>query len=144
MTAPTPTLTGQDIGAASRATGALLQRVLAGTGTEFNGWVMLNALATNGSTLAREDLVNRVTRGLKIDAAEAADALAKIVHSGLVTDVNGAVALTATGTDRFEEIREGAAAIGRRLYGDLPAGDLAATHRILVQVTERANAELAA
>jgi hypothetical protein len=142
MTAPT--LTGQDIGAASRATGALLQRLLAGTGTEFNGWVLVNALATNGSTLDREDLVNRVVHGLKIDAAEAVDALDKIVHSGLVTDVDGAVALTPAGTGRYEEIRDGAAAIGRRLYGDLPADDLAAAHRILVEVTERANAELAA
>jgi hypothetical protein len=140
MTAPT--LTGQDIGAASRATGALFQRLLAGTGTEFNGWVMLNVLATNGSGLPREDLVNRVVHGLKIGATEAADSLGKIVHNGLVTDVDGAVALTDAGTGRFEEISDGAAAIGRRLYGDLPAEDLAAAHRILVEVTERANAEL--
>ncbi len=141
MTAPT--LTGQDIGAASRATGALFQRVLAGTGTEFNGWVMLNALATNGSSLPREDLVNRVVHGLKIEAGQAADSLDRIVHSGLVTDVDGAVALTDAGTGRYKEISEGAAAISRRLYGDLPAEDLAAAHRVLVEVTERANAELA-
>ena len=144
MTTPTPTLTGQDIGAASRATGALFQRLLSGTGTEFNGWVLLNVLGTNGSGLAREDLVGRMVHGLKIDAGEAVDSLDKIVHSGLVADVNGAVALTPAGTGRFEEIRDGAAAIGRRLYGDLPAEDLATAHRILVEVTERANAELAA
>ena len=144
MTAPTPTLTGQDIGAASRATGALLQRLLSGTGTEFTGWVMLNALATNGSSLDREVLVKRVVNGLKIDATEAVDALDKIVHSGLVTVVNGAVALTPAGTGQFEEIRDGVVAIAQRLYGDLPAEDLAVAHRILVEVTERANAELAA
>jgi len=142
MTAPT--LTGQDIGAASRATGALLQRLLATTGTEFNESVMLNVLSTNGSSVAHEDLVKRVVHGLKIDATEAADSLARLIHSGLVTDVNGAVALTPAGTGRFEEIREGIAVITQRLYGDLPAEDLAAAHRILVEVTERANAELAA
>jgi hypothetical protein len=142
MTAPT--LTGQDIGAASRATGALFQRLLARIGTEFNGWVMLNVLATNGASLTREDLVNRVAQGLKIDAGEAADSLDKIAHSGLVRDVDGAVALTNAGTGRYKEISDGAGAIAQRLYGDLPAEDLAAAHRILVEVTERANAELAA
>lgn len=144
MTTPIPTLTGQDIGAASRATGALFQRLLFASGTEFNGWVILNALGANGSRLDREDLVNRVVHGLKIDASEVVEALSRLVHSGLVTDVDGVAALTGAGTGRFGEIRDGAAGISRRLYGDLPAGDLATAHRILAQVTERANAELAA
>jgi hypothetical protein len=144
MTAPIPTLTGQDIGAAARATGALFDRVLSASGTEFNGWVILNLLGTNGSSLGHEDLVDRVVHGLRIDVTVAVDALAGLVHSGLVTDTEGLVALTPAGTVRFGEIRDGATGISRRLYGDLPADDLVTAHRVLATVTERANTELKA
>jgi hypothetical protein len=139
-----PTLTGQDIGAAARATGAVLNRLLTGTGTDFQGWVALNVLGTGGSPVDRDELVGRLVFGLKVDAPSVSTTLDGLVHSGLMSEVDGGLALTPAGTGRYEEIRDGIAGITRRLYGDLPAEELTVAHRVLAAVTERANAELAA
>jgi hypothetical protein len=139
-----PTLTGQDIGAAARATGALLDRLLSTTGTDFQGWVVLNVLGTSSSALDRDHLVGRVVSGLRVDAASVSATLAELLHSGLVSEVDGSVSLTPAGTTRFDGIREGIGGITLRLYGGLPADELAVARRVLVAVTERANAELAA
>lgn len=139
-----PTLTGQDIGAAARATGALLDRVLSPRGIDFQSSVVLNVLTANGSALDRDQIVDRVVFGLKVDAASVSATLAGMLHSGLVSEVDGVVSLTPAGTNLVGEIREGVGAITRRIYGGLPADDLAVAHRVLVAVTERANAELAA
>jgi hypothetical protein len=138
-----PTLTGQDIGAAARAGGAVLERLLSRTGTEFQGWVALNVLGTTGPTLGRDDLVGRLVSGLKVDAASVSTSLDELVHSGLASQVDGDVTLTPAGTARFEEIRDGIAEITRRLYGGIPTEDLVVARRVLAAVTERANAELA-
>jgi hypothetical protein len=54
-------------------------------------------------------------------------------------------AVTATGAARQLHSRVSAAIakITQRLWGDLPAGDLATAGRVLAIITERANAELA-
>jgi len=139
-----PTLTGQDIGAAARATGALLDRVLSPRGVDFQTSVVLNVLSANGSSLDRDQVVDRVVFGLKVDPTSVSATLAEMLHSGLLSEVDGSVSLTPAGTNMFGEIREGIGAIARRIYGGLPADDLAVAHRVLVAVTERANAELAA
>lgn len=139
-----PTLTGQDIGTAARATAALLDRLLSATGTDFQSWVVLNVLGTNGSTSDRAQLLDRVASGLKVDAASVSATIAGLLHNGLVSEVDGSVSMTPAGTDRFEGIREGIGGITRRIYGGLPSDELAVAHRVLVTVTERANAELAA
>ena len=48
--ADTPTLNGQDIGQAERATRAVLDALLAETSTSFQSWVTLNVLATQPLT----------------------------------------------------------------------------------------------
>jgi DNA-binding MarR family transcriptional regulator len=139
-----PTLTGQDIGTAARATGAVLDRLLSATGTDFQSWVVLNQVGSNSPAIDRDQLVARVVSGLKVDAASVSASLAGLVHSGLVSEVDGSVSLTPTGTERFDGIRESIGGITRRIYGGLPADELAVAHRVLATVTERANAELAA
>ena len=139
----TPTLTGQDIGQAEKATRAVLNRLLARTGTGFHGWVILNVLGTNGSALAQAELVSRVVDGLKIEEPAVHAALAGLVDQGLVSRVDAGLALTAAGAARFQEVREGIGEITRRLYGGLPTEDLVTARRVLAAVTERANAELA-
>jgi hypothetical protein len=52
--------------------------------------------------------------------------------------------LTDQGRARNDEIRSAIAVITERLYGDIPAADLATAGRVLSLVTARANAELAA
>ena len=51
--------------------------------------------------------------------------------------------LTATGTEVFGQIRAAVTEVTQRLWGDLPAQDLATAGRVLSIITERADAELA-
>jgi DNA-binding MarR family transcriptional regulator len=138
----TPTLTGQDIGQAERATRALLDAVLAETQTTFHQSVVLNL----PSPAEFDSLVQRMTHGLKIDRPTAFSAIDEVVAKGLASRSGHpeSLAFTTAGDRRFRAIRRGIDRIAERLYGDLAPEDLATTHRILAIVTERANAELAA
>ena len=143
-----PALTGQDIGQAANATRAVLNRLLAATGTPFHGWVILNVLGTNGSSLDRDDLIGRVVSGLKIDESAVVTALSDLADQGLVsrspsTTDDPRITLTPAGDVRFHQVLDGIAQITLRLYGGLPAEDLIVAHRVLATVTARANAELA-
>jgi hypothetical protein len=139
----TPTLNGQLIGQAQLATRAVLDQLLAETGTPFVQWVVLNVLATSGGTLPRSELVDRVASGLKVDESDARGALGELVAARFVEDDDSTARLTGPGAARYGQIQAGIDAITARLYGDLPPADLAAAARVLTIVTERANASLA-
>ena len=143
-----PPLNGQDIGQAEHATRAVLDRLLARTGTQFRGWVILNLLAAGGGQLGEDELTGRITHGLKIGEDAVHAAAAGLAWQGLISREPGAgggtqIALTPAGTARVEQIQRGIGQVTQRLYGGLPETDLAIAHRVLVTVTERANAELA-
>jgi len=143
-----PPLNGQDIGQAEHATRAVLDRLLAGTGTQFHGWVIINQLATAGGALGEDELTGRVTYGLKIGEDAAHAAAAELAWQGLISREPAAgggmqVALTPAGTARFQQIQGDIGQVTRRLYGGLPESDLVIAHRVLATVTERANTELA-
>jgi DNA-binding MarR family transcriptional regulator len=143
----TPTLNGQVLGQAEHATRALLDRLLARTGTTFHGWVALNQTGASGDTIARAQLTERMVHGLKIDEATVRSTVDDLVSAGLLDVMPGPhpqVCLTAAGRTRYVEIRTAIEALTARLYGDLPAEDLATAGRVLTIVTGRANAELAA
>jgi hypothetical protein len=129
MTTP---LNGQIIGQAERATRAVLDRLLTGTGTPFEDWVAINLSATTGP----DDLAGRLATGLRVDPAPI---LARVADAGLLA-ADGS--LTPAGRARYDEIRAGLAVITERLYGDLPPEDLAVAGRVLTTVTARARAEL--
>ncbi len=137
----TPTLNGQLIGQAERSTRAVLQRLLAETDTDFTGWVVLNLLHTNAA--GPGTLVEQVAAGLRITDSQVDEALTGLEADGLVSTTDGRVVPTPAGTQRYQRIADGIAQIGERLYGGLPAADLATAGRILAAVTERADAELA-
>ncbi|MGE5597724.1 MAG: MarR family winged helix-turn-helix transcriptional regulator [Hyphomicrobiales bacterium] len=136
-----PTLTGQDIGQAERATRAVLDRLLHRTGTSFYQWVVLNRLAdgTPDEAQVAADMVH----GLKITSDTATTAVREVLDAGLAARrADGSLALTAAGDARFRAIRDGIAEISRRLYSGIPEDDLAAAKRVLTTVTTRANDEL--
>lgn len=142
----TPILTGQDIGQASRATRAVLDRLLADTGTGFNNWVTLSLLGDHGPNVDEDRLVGRVVQGLRVDEPVVRDVLTQLLDQGLVERTSPAsgpqISLTSAGADRVHQIKSGIGQITERLYGGLPAEDLAVAHRMLAAVTARANAEL--
>ncbi|MFI1223656.1 MULTISPECIES: hypothetical protein [unclassified Streptomyces] len=141
-----PSVDGQIIGQAHYATRAVLESLLATTGTTFHQALALNALAARGGTADRSWLVARLTTGLKIDAATAEEVLASLTASGLLTasaDDGARLGFTEAGQERQAAIADGTAKIVAPLYADLPAEDLATTARILLTLTERADKALA-
>jgi hypothetical protein len=142
MTAP-QALTGQHIGQAEKATRAVLDRLLAETGTEFVEWVIVNVLATNRSRMDREDLLGRVVSGLKIAAQPVRTGIGALANRGLLATTDDHLALTSDGEALYGRLRAGIDQITQRLYGDIPASDLYTAQHVLATVTQRANAELA-
>lgn len=140
-----PTINGQVIGQAHYATRTVLERLLAGTGTTFEQSVALNVAADGGGSVQRNQLVARMTGGLKIDDSAVSATVAELIASGLMEVPPGEeshVRLTDAGQALQRQIRTGIGEVTARLYGDFPAEDLATAGRVLTIVTERANAEL--
>ncbi|WP_329560748.1 hypothetical protein [Kitasatospora sp. NBC_01266] len=149
----TPTVNGQVIGQAHYASRAVLERVLARTGTTFHQSLALNATAGSGEAIGREQLVARMTGALKIDSATALAVIAELTGAALLETVPGdgrgagggdGLRLTDAGQALNREIRAAAAEIAARLYDGFSADELATAGRLLTVVTARANAELAA
>jgi DNA-binding MarR family transcriptional regulator len=145
-TTTTTTLNPQVIGQAERALGALMDRVLAATGGTFHQWVALTLTTAAGGTIDRDQLLSRMTGALKVDHATAQAVIAELTAAQLLEDQPGEAArvrLTDTGQARHRQLRTAIDQLTARLYGDLPADDLATSGRVLGVITARANAELA-
>jgi len=136
-----PALNGQIIGQAERSTRALLERLLAETGTPFHQWVTLNLLGANPHS--EPELVEHLAAGLLIDRDAAQAAVDAVRANGLIDGFDN-IAFTPRGQDRFDAITAGIADITERLYSDLPHEDLVIARRVLESLTERARAALAA
>ncbi len=140
-----PILTGQHIGQAHYATRALLETSLAQHGLPFADWLMASFIATAGPVVTEAAAIERVTGGLKVDAATARTALDDLIAAGHVvrtTDDETSVRLTETGDALVQQLLAATSGIAERLYGDLSPTDLETARRVLQTVTERANAEL--
>ncbi len=145
--ADTVILNGQDIGQAQRATAALFGVVLAEHDTTFDQWVVLNALATGALPPERARLVPGLAGALAtgpaavealLDQAEAAG-LARIVSAPGGDPGAVRVELTSAGQALHGMLRLALDHVADELYSGIPEADLAATHRVLVEVTWRAD-----
>jgi hypothetical protein len=142
----TPTVNGQVIGQAHYATRAVLEGLLARTGTTFHQSVALNATADSGAAVDRTQLITRMTGTLKIAEPVALATIAELTVSELMETLPGddtRLRLTDAGQTLNREIRTAVGELTARLYADLAADDLATAGRVLTLVTARANAELA-
>ncbi|MEU7918372.1 MarR family winged helix-turn-helix transcriptional regulator [Micromonospora zamorensis] len=138
-----PTLNGQVIGQAHYATRALLEQAVAPLGLSFGQVLALNVLAAG--PVERAQLVHRVTSTLKIDESAVREVTDALVDADLA-QVDGPaphIRLTDTGHATQARVADAVAGITARLYGDIPADELAAAARVLTLVTQRANDELA-
>ncbi len=141
-----PTFGTQVIGQTEKALNAILDRQLGGTGLTEPQWVTLTLAVVIGGTIDREQLNGRVADALKVSDAEAHARVAELAAAGLVEapDGDGAkVTVTEAGSRLHAGIRTTVAEITQRLWGDLPADQLATTGRVLSTILERANGELA-
>jgi DNA-binding MarR family transcriptional regulator len=137
-----PSLNPQVIGQAESALGAILDPLLARTGTTFNQWLVLTVSAASD----RGQLLTRITGARKIDDPAVLTAIAELTAAELVRALPGEgsrIGLTEAGQARYRSIRTALGEVTSRLFGGLPAEDLATAGRVLTIITERANAELA-
>lgn len=143
MTAPALT---RDIGQAERAMRAVLERLLDEAGLTFPEWTVLVFL-DGAVPLARSELVRR-----QVDGSVAHEDVAQATVDGLrlrkllaPVDDGGEeprLAFTAAGEAAYRPVRQTVYRITEEFFGDLPLSDLEATHRILAEVTRRANSHL--
>jgi DNA-binding MarR family transcriptional regulator len=145
--ADTIILNGQDIGQAQRATSAIFGVVPPKHTTTFEGWVVLNALATAASPPERARLVPGLAGALATGPAAVEGLLDQAEAAGLARTVSahggdpGAlrVELTAAGRAQHGTLRSALDHVADELYSGIPEADLAAAHRVLVEVTWRAD-----
>ena len=137
-----PSLSTQVIGQAESALGAILDPLLARTGTTFQQWLVLTVTAASGADIDRATLIARIAGARKIDGAEVETAIGELAAAGLARAASR-VTLTEAGQARYTGIRTALEGITARLF-DFPAEDLATAGRVLAILTARANAELTA
>lgn len=124
-----------------------LDRQLAGTGLTEPQWVTLTLTVASGGTVDRDQLIGRVAGVLKVSQAEAQAHITELAAAQLLQAPDGEgspVKLTDAGQQLYGQIRTAVTQITQRLWGDVPAEDLATAGRVLSTVLARANAELAA
>lgn len=143
-----PILTGQDIAEAQGAVTRLLERALEPTGVSRYEYVVLRVLVSSGPQAPRElhaFLASQPQLGLSADAvAELLAGLEERGHAtGTAQDSPGPARATPEGSALLARLSEAAAPAIRALYSGLDPADLAVAHRVLIEVTGRAD-ELAA
>jgi DNA-binding MarR family transcriptional regulator len=142
----TPTFSTQLIGQTEKTLNAILDRLLAGTGLNEWQWVILTIAVMSSGSVEREAFISRVAGSLKITDAEARRQVDELAAARLLEapEADGsAVRVTDAGKQLHGRIRGAVVEITERMWGDLPAEELAAAGRVLTIVLERANAELA-
>lgn len=139
----TPTFSTQLIGQTEKTLNAILDRLLAGTGLSEPQWVTLTVAVMSGGAADREAFAGRIAAALKISEAEAHARIDELSAQQLFELDGSAVRVTDVGRQLQGRIRNTVVEITDRMWGDLPAEDLAAAGRVLTTVLERANAELA-
>ncbi len=132
----------QLIGQTEKTMNAILEQQLAGSVTEPQ-WVALVLIAGGAGSAGSDQLTARVAHALKTDQDTATDQIRQLTATGLAHQAGSAVTLTEAGERLVGRIRARTGQITQRLWGDLPATDLAAASRVLSTVLERAEAELA-
>jgi hypothetical protein len=142
-TSPNPVFGAPLLGQTEKALNAILGRELAGTGLTEPQWVTLTLAITAGRDVGREALVGRATRSLRVDESEAADRVDELAAAGLLGDAGAEkVKPTDDGLELHARIRTVVSEVTARMWGDLPADDLATTAAVLATVLDRAGAEL--
>lgn len=144
MTTPS-TFSPQVIGQTEKAMNAILDRLLIGTDLAEPEWVTLTVTANSGSTVDREQLIDRLVGAVKVSEARARALVTELVTKGFLQAAGrdgSELELTVSGRRLHDRIRSATMEVTERLWGDLPVEDLDIAGRVLTTVLARANAEL--
>jgi DNA-binding MarR family transcriptional regulator len=149
----TAVLSPSIVGQAEKAHGAVLRKVLTGTSLDEQQWITVQFADGAGGSISRGDLIGRVTAAAKFDPQAVDRAVTALIGASLLEQRPGAddqlaatdqLAVTPAGRELVSALRERIGGLIAGAYGSVPSQDLATAARVLVTITARLSAELAA
>ncbi|MFF5634644.1 MarR family transcriptional regulator [Streptomyces sp. NPDC012825] len=142
MTTTAPAADSRVLALAHYAARGVLEHFLARHGATFQQQIALRAAA--GTPQTPDGLVALVQGYLKADPADIRATLDDLLAGRLLVADGPHLRPTDAGRELLAAVGAETAPLSARIWGGIPAEDLAATGRVLALVTERADAELAA
>ncbi|MGW4895894.1 MarR family transcriptional regulator [Kitasatospora sp. NPDC004240] len=142
--AAAPLADARALGLAHYAARGVLEVVLARHGVTFQQQIVLRAAVTADGPQTADQLVAQARASLKADPADIRATLDELLAEKLLVEEGADLRPTDAGRERLATIAAETAPVSARIWGDIPAEDLAAAGRVLALVTERADAEFAA
>jgi DNA-binding MarR family transcriptional regulator len=136
----------QLLGQVEKTLNAILGRLLAGSGMTEPQWVALNVVLAAGEPLVPADAVQRVAAALKVDLDTARGCLDALEARGFLatsSDAAGDTEVNANGRAFHAAVRARVEELTGRLWGDVPADELAVAADVLNTVLRRSSNELA-
>ncbi|TXS18864.1 MULTISPECIES: MarR family transcriptional regulator [unclassified Streptomyces] len=152
MTAPTPTPTptsaapaanARTLGLAHYAARGVLEHFLSLRGLTFQQHLTLRTAAGADAPQTRERLVEQVRSSIKADPAGIRATLDELLAAGLLVEDGARLRPTDAGRELLAAVAEEVAPVSARIWGGLPADDMAAAGRLLALIARRADEELA-
>jgi hypothetical protein len=141
---PTPTFVPRLVGETEKALNAILDRHLSADGLTEQHWITLSFAAMSGDPVRASELAREVASRAKFREDEVRARISELVDAQLLSDCGSSeVTMTDAGKRLHARILGANIDVTKRLWGDLPAEDLATTARVLAAVLERADIELA-
>ncbi|MFJ5551861.1 MarR family transcriptional regulator [Streptomyces sp. NPDC093225] len=139
-----PVADARALGLAHYAARGVLEHLLSQHGLTFQQQVVLRAAVTADVPQTPDGLVTQVQGSLKTDPAEIRTVLDELLARQLLAADGKHLRATDAGRHLLTSVGADTAPVTARIWGGIPAEDLAAAGRVLALVTERANTELAA
>jgi len=140
---PTPTFGPRLLGETEKTLNAILLRHLSAYGLTEQHWVTLSFAAMTGDPMWASELAREVASRAKFTEDDVRARIFELVDAQLLRDCGSSgVSISAAGERLHGRILDANIDVTKRLWGDLPAEDLATTARVLATVLERADAEL--
>ena len=144
MTTTAPVADSRALGLAHYAARGVLEHVLARHGVTFQQQIALRAAVTAAAPQTADDLVTQVRASLKADPVAVRATLDELLAERLLVADGGGLRPSDAGRELLAAVGAETAPFTARIWGGIPADDLAAAGRVLALVTERADAELTA
>lgn len=140
----TATFSPRLIGETEKTLNAILDRHLLASGLTEQHWIALTMAIVSGGSIDRDELVGQVVRQAKFSERDVTARVSELVDRKLLDDSASAkLTVTDAGAQLHAQIRTANTELTARLWGDLPADQLATAAHVLAIVLERANTELA-
>lgn len=139
-----PTFGPRLIGETEKSLNAILDRHLSADGLTEQHWITLSFAAMSSDPVCASELAKEIASRAKFTEDDVRARISELVDSRLLSDCGSSgVSISDAGERLYGRILDANIDVTKRLWGDLPAEDLATTARVLTTVLERADAELA-